>query len=70
MKELKYSEILAKNRVLGEMLTSSHFTISVLSNIMTTQLNEILEYTLRLSGINAKVTSGDYDNIVQDSKKG
>jgi FkbH-like protein len=69
MKEMKLSEIIGENSKLAGELKGTRFEISVLSNIITTQLNEILEYSLRKSGINAFVTSGDYDNIVQDSSK-
>lgn len=69
MKDMKLSEIMGENTKLASELKGPKFEISVLSNIITTQLNEILEYTLRKSGINAYVTSGDYDNIVQDSSK-
>jgi len=34
---------------------------------MSFQLNEFLEFTLREKGVNAEVTSGNYDNILQDS---
>lgn len=64
---MKYSEILRINRELGESMTAAPYKIIVLSNIVTNQLNEILEYTLRKDGINASVSSGEYDNIVQDS---
>ncbi len=66
---MKYSEILMKNRELGKSLSDTGYEIKVLSNIINAQLNEILEYTLRIDGIPANVKSGDYDNIVQDSFK-
>ncbi len=69
MKNLKYSEILKANRELGKSLGGSKFEITILSNIITSQLNDILEYCLRKRNINAYVKSGDYDNIVQDSEK-
>lgn len=67
--ELKYSEILRNNAALAIQLPSKTYSIAVLSNIATPQLKEILEYLLRLEGIPAVVTAGDYDNIVQDSLK-
>jgi FkbH-like protein len=68
LKDLKYTEILSNNKVLGESLANlPMYTISVLSNIITSQLNDILEFAIRSQGINAKVNSGDYDNIVQNS---
>ena len=69
LKDLKYTEILSKNKVLGENLSCSPmYRISVLSNIITTQLNDILEFAIRSQAINTKVSSGDYDNIIQNSE--
>ena len=50
-------------------LPNAGYEVKVLSNIVTSQLNEILEYTIRINGVSAVVKSGDYDNIVQDSLK-
>ncbi|GBF48845.1 NLI interacting factor-like phosphatase [Leptospira ryugenii] len=69
MKEMKFSDILNENSLLAQKMTGKPFRISILSNIVTTQINEILEYALRLQNINAQVSAGDYDNIVQDSAK-
>jgi len=69
LKNLKYTEILSKNKLLGESLSQlPTYKISVLSNIITSQLNNILEFTIRNQNINAKAISGDYDNIVQNSQ--
>lgn len=69
MKDLKYSEILRLNKEIGENLKSNPYNIIVLSNIIVHQIKEVLEYQLRIEGINANVVNGDYDNIVQDSLK-
>jgi hypothetical protein len=69
MMEFKYSEILKLNKELGNKFKSSSYKITVLSNIIVYQIIEFLEYSLRTEGINANVVLGDYDNIVQDSKK-
>lgn len=45
------------------------YHVAVLSNIVMSQLVEVLEFQLRRQGIKAKVTVGDYDNIVQDSQR-
>ena len=66
---LKYFEILARNAELKKALSSEPYKIVILSNIITSQLNEILEYALRNTGINAETVSGSYDNIVQDSQQ-
>ncbi len=69
MNDLKYSEILAVNRNLAGTLPGPTYRIAILSNIVITQLKDILEYILRRQGINAEVIPGEYDNIVQDSGK-
>ena len=66
--ELKYSEVLRLNKELENNLTSSSYSITILSNIVVHQIKEILECLLRREGINANVAIGNYDNIVQDSK--
>jgi len=67
MFSLKYSEILKQNRQLRKQQSGDPYQITVLSNITTSQINEILEYCLRNEKVNAYVQSGAYDNIVQDS---
>lgn len=67
--DLKYSEILKRNSALAKSLSNIRYEVKVLSNIIVSQLNELLEYSLRMDGISAVVRSGDYDNIVQDSLK-
>lgn len=64
---MKYSEILKLNSELKKKLEGDSYQITILSNVMTFQLNEILEYYLRVEGVNAKVNSGDYNTILQDS---
>ena len=68
MLDLKYSEILKLNRELGGKMKSENYNVTILSNIIVTQNKEILEYSLRTNGINANITFGDYDNIVQIAK--
>jgi FkbH-like protein len=69
MEELKYSEILRRNKELGASLKGPVYKVDVLSNIITSQFNEVFEYNLRSEGINVNVNSGDYDNILQDAVK-
>jgi len=64
---MKYTEILKKNRRLGNELTSNIYKVTILSNIVVNQSKEILEYFLRNSDINAIIEFGNYDNILQDS---
>jgi FkbH-like protein len=67
--ELKYSEILRNNAALAKTLPADTYAVALLSNVTVLQLKDVLEYSLRSSGIPAVVTVGDYDNIVQDSAK-
>lgn len=64
---MKYTEILKKNREIGATLDGQKYHIGVLSNIVVNQFKDVLELSLRESGIFAELTFGDYDNIVQDS---
>lgn len=66
---MKFSDILNNNNELGNSLTGDDFKIAVLSNVITNQINPILEYHVRKEGIFAKCESGNYDNIVQDAVK-
>lgn len=67
MKQLKYGEILSRNREWRPGSESVPCEIRVLSNLVVNQLGDILEYGLKLSDVAARVSFGDYDNIVQES---
>ena len=54
-KNIKYSEILKRNNELAKFILTEKYEIKILSNIITSQLNEILEYTLRIDAIPAMV---------------
>ena len=69
MKDLKFIEIIKLNKELGSSLKSDTYKISIISNVIVNQLKEIIEYNLRVEGINAIASVGDYDNIIQDSVK-
>lgn len=66
---MKLAEIIKRNRELGARLTGDKYRIALISNITVSLLKEILERTLREEGINAIVTVGDFDAIVQDSAR-
>jgi len=69
IKNHSYQNILIENKKLGENFPrGSEYRINILSNMMVPQIKELLEYCLRLQGINAVVEFGNYDNIVQDSR--
>ena len=67
--DLKYPEILKQNNELKKTFYGKPYNIVILSNIIVSQLKEILEFNLRLEGIAAEVQFGNYDNILQDSQK-
>lgn len=69
MKSIKYSEILKFNKKLGSCFATNTYYIAVISNITVNQLKEISEYSLRIENVNALITIGDYDNVIQDSLK-
>ncbi len=64
---MKYIDIINSNKDLGDKLKIDDYNIALLSNTVVHQLKDILEYSLRVDGISAKIKLGDYDNIVQDS---
>jgi FkbH-like protein len=66
---MKYSEIIKLNNLLEGQINRDEYKITILSNIMIHQSKDICEYLLRTESLNAKVVLGEYDNIVQDSKK-
>ena len=69
MIDFKYSEILKLNKNFEKKLQSHPYKIVILSNVMIHQIKEILEYSLRIHSINAQVTIGNYDNIIQESSR-
>ena len=66
---MKYSEIIRLNHELEGALKETEYKVVILSNIMVHQSKEICEYLLRIESVNASVSIGEYDNIVQDSAK-
>jgi FkbH-like protein len=64
---MKLVEIIKKNQDLADNLKGDKYSIAVLSNIMVSQIKDILELSIREEGIYADVTLGNYNNIVQDS---
>lgn len=66
---MKYIDIIKSNRELSEKVTGRPYRIGVITNITVAHIKDVLELELRMEGINAFVTLGDYDSIVQDSSK-
>lgn len=68
MKDLKYSEILKANNLLKKQVENQKpYQVKVLSNITCNQMGATFSYHLYQQGINANVSFGNYDNVVQDS---
>ncbi|SDW86347.1 HAD-superfamily phosphatase, subfamily IIIC/FkbH-like domain-containing protein [Hydrobacter penzbergensis] len=68
MKTMNLSDIIRRNAELGEQLLNKEIIpLKVLANISINQLKPTLEYSLRSHTLNAHVTFGDYDNIIQES---
>jgi FkbH-like protein len=66
---MNYSEIIKLNNSLEGQIQGGEYKVAILSNIMVHQSKDIFEYLLRTESLNAKVILGEYDNIVQDSKR-
>jgi len=65
---MNFSEIIKENTLLGIKLANKDVVnIKFLSNISINQIKPILEYDLRSLDLNAIVSIGDYDNIIQES---
>ncbi len=69
MRDLKYTEILRRNRELTPTPETKPYEAAVLSNTTIGLVKDILEYALRAEGLPAKAVVGEYDNIVQDSAR-
>lgn len=67
--EMKYSELLERNRALQQAVSGPELQIALLSNVIVDQATDHIEYSLRIQGINAHARCGDYDNIVQDVER-
>lgn len=68
MIDLKLSEIIKLNNELeGSLNSYPKVSVKLLSNVTVSQLKPILELSLRLRQLNAKIYIGDYDNIIQES---
>ena len=66
---MKYIEILKKNKILQKKIKGKKKNIRIISNITLNQINEICEYYLISNNIKSKCLNGDFDNILQNTKK-
>lgn len=64
---MKYTEILATNKILFQKNNLPEYKIGILSNVIINTLKDILEYQCLINNINPSIEIGNYDNIVQDS---
>ena len=64
---MKYTEILAANKLLSQKINSPKYNIGILSNVIINSLKDILEYQCLKNNINPIIEIGNYDNITQDS---
>ncbi len=71
MKNLKFHEIVKKNKELNALLDENQkkVKISILSNISVHQLKPIIEYNFRSNNLNVDVILKEYDNILQESSR-
>jgi FkbH-like protein len=65
---VKYTEILERNRALASQMQGKEYRAALISNVMVRQLVDVLEYTLRSRGVAARVETGEYDQIVSESR--
>lgn len=66
---MKLREIIEKNRLLANEMVGPHKKIAVIGNITLLNLKDILEFELRMCGLNVDVHLGNYDSLVQDSER-
>lgn len=66
--EVTYTEMLKLNSEFKKNAKSESYNVAVLSNIIINQFCPFLEYELQRAEVNAVVSSGNYDNIAQDSE--
>ena len=69
MKEMKWGQILKRNKELGLAMSGPIKKVALLSNAIIFQLKEILELELREASVAVEITIGDYDSILQDSER-
>lgn len=64
---MNLSEIIVNNTKFKNEIENMDYKIALLSNIIVSPAKNIIEYFLRLKNINADVTIGNYNNIIQDT---
>lgn len=65
---IKYTDLLKENKRLKDELAGKPAVgFHILNNITVNMLKDVLEYNVRMMGVNPDVQVHDYDTIVQDS---
>lgn len=68
MELIKYTDLLKENKILKDKFPGKQpLKIHLLNNITVNLLKDVLEYRLRLNGLNAEIIMHDYDTIISDS---
>jgi FkbH-like protein len=65
--EIPYTQLLKITKEYKKNNAGEQYRVSVLSNIIINQIEPFIEYEFQKNGINALITFGNYDNILQDS---
>jgi FkbH-like protein len=65
--QIPYTQLLKITKEFKKNNTGKQYRVSVLSNIIINQIEPFIEYEFQKSEINALITFGNYDNILQDS---
>jgi FkbH-like protein len=65
--EIPYTELLKTTKEFKKKNNDKQYRVSILSNIIINQIQPFIEYEFQKSEINALITFGNYDNILQDS---
>ena len=65
--EIPYTQLLKITKEFKKNSTGKQYRVSVLSNIIINQIEPFIEFEFQKSEINALITFGNYDNILQDS---
>ena len=65
--DLTYIQLLKTTKEFKKNNTCREYRVSVLSNIIINQIEPFIEYEFQKREINALITFGNYDNILQDS---
>ena len=66
---MKWTQVIKRNKELGLSMLGPSKKVALISNTTVFQLKEILELELREANISVEIEVGDYDSILQDSRR-